>query len=70
MDSIEIVKVDFNTKKEFIVAMEMKREIEFDYNGVDYFKFCLGKGHYIYNSREKSYRYFEMSEELLEESTL
>lgn len=68
LDDIEIIFIDFNTKKEFSAAVEMNREIEFEYNGVNYFKSCSDKGYYIYNSKENSYQYFKTPKELLEKS--
>ncbi len=70
LDNIDIIFMDFNTKKEFITATIMNREIEFEYNGVDYFKSCCDEGYYIYNSKEKTSQYFESPEKLLENGRL
>lgn len=70
MNDIEVIFIDFNTKKEFIAATMMNREIEFDYNGVNYFKSSDEKGYYIWSEKNNSRQYFSSPEELLEKGTL
>lgn len=70
LNIIDIVSIETDTKKEFINAIKTNREIEFNYNGANYFKSCSDKGYYIYNSKDNSYQYFKTPEELLEKSKL
>lgn len=70
LDYIEITFIDFNTKKEFVAATKMNREIEFDYDGVNYFKSSNDKGYYIWSEKDNSYQYYSSPEELLEKGTL
>lgn len=70
LNTIIIVSIETDIKKEFISAIKANREIEFDYNGVNYFKSCSDKGYYIYNSKDNSFQYFETPEELLEKGKL
>lgn len=70
LNDIEIISIEYSTKKRFVSSMKSNREIEFEYNGVDYFKSCSDKGYYIHNSKDNSYQYFETPEELLEKCKL
>lgn len=66
LDELEIVFIDYNTKKEFIAANLMNREIEFNYNGVEYFRSQSDKGYYIWCKKDDSIQYYQTPEELLE----
>lgn len=70
LDDIEITFIEFNTKKEFIAATKMNREIEFDYNGVNYFKSSDDKGYYIWCEKDNSRQYYSSPDELLEKGKL
>lgn len=70
LDELEIVFIDYNTKKEFISANLMNREIEFNYNGVEYFRSQSDKGYYIWCQKDDSVQYYQTPEELLECATL
>lgn len=70
LDDIETTFIEFNTEKEFIAATKMNREIEFDYNGVNYFKSSDDKGYYIWSEKDDSCQYYSSPEELLEKATL
>lgn len=70
LDYIEISFIDFDTKKEFIAATMINREIEFSCRGVDYFKSCSDKGYYIANLKDNTVQYFKTPKELLENCRL
>lgn len=70
LDDIDIIFIDFNTKKEFVAATLMNREIEFEYNGVNYFKSASDKGYYIWCEKDNSYQYYSSPVELLKKGTL
>lgn len=65
LDNVEIISIEFDTEKEFVMATIMNREIEFDYNGTEYFKSKSDKGYYIYNSSNRDTQYFKTPEDLL-----
>lgn len=65
LDNIKIVFIDYNTKKEFIAATMMNRKINFEYNGVNYFKSKDDNGHYIYCDKTDDYQYFSSPKNLL-----
>lgn len=70
LDNIEIISIDYSTEKEFVSATIMNREIEFEYNEVNYFKSKSDKGYYIWCEKDNSYQYYSSPEELLKKGTL
>lgn len=70
LDVIEVIFIDYNTEKEFVAATIMNSEIEFDYNGTNYFKSSNDKGYYIWCEKDNSFQYYSSPKELLKKGTL
>ena len=70
LDDVKILFIDYNTEKEFVAATIMNNEIEFEYNGINYFKSSDEKGYYIWCQKDKSFQYYSSPEELLQKGTL
>lgn len=70
LDAIEVIFIDYNTEKEFVAATIMNSEIEFDYNGTNYFKSSNDNEYYIWCEKDNSCQYYSSPEELLKKGTL
>lgn len=59
-----------NAKEIFLDAIALGREIEFSYNGTEYFESYDSKGWYIENLSTQKKQYFSSYEEMIESAKL
>jgi hypothetical protein len=70
LDEIKIQHIEFNNKKRFVAATLMNREIEFEYENINYFKSSENGKYYVYCYGDGKTQYFNTPQELLNKCKL